>query len=69
MTDSRPLVIHVVFSFDVGGLENGIVNLLNHMPAEHFRHMIVALTTCAPGTSRRAMVSSSFRCCSGCSAI
>jgi hypothetical protein len=36
MTDPRPLVIHVVFSFDVGGLENGIVNLLNHMPAEHF---------------------------------
>lgn len=53
MTDSRPLVIHVVFSFDVGGLENGIVNLLNHMPAEHFRHMIVALTTCAPGFTQR----------------
>lgn len=53
MTDPRPLVIHVVFSFDVGGLENGIVNLLNHMPAEDFRHMVVALTTCAPGFTRR----------------
>jgi len=53
MTDSRPLVIHVVFSFDVGGLENGIVNLLNHMPAEHFRHMIVALTHCVPSFCER----------------
>lgn len=53
MTDPRPLVIHVVYSFDVGGLENGIVNLLNTMPAEHFRHMVVALTTCAPGFSQR----------------
>ena len=53
MTDPRPLVIHVVFSFDVGGLENGIVNLLNHMPAEQFRHMVVALTSCAPGFTRR----------------
>lgn len=53
MTDPRPLVIHVVYSFDVGGLENGIVNLLNHMPVEHFRHMVVALTTCAPGFTQR----------------
>jgi hypothetical protein len=48
-----PLVIHVVFSFDVGGLENGIVNLLNHMPAEHFRHKIVALTRCVPSFCER----------------
>ena len=53
MTDPRPLVIHVVFSFDVGGLENGIVNLLNHMPAEHFRHKIVALTRCVPSFCER----------------
>mgnify|MGYP007076391291 CR=1 FL=1 len=53
MNDPRPLVIHVVYSFDVGGLENGIVNLLNHMPVEHFRHMVVALTTCAPGFTQR----------------
>lgn len=53
MIDPRPLVIHVVFSFDVGGLENGIVNLLNHMPAEHFRHKIVALTYCAPSFCER----------------
>ncbi|MDO8932216.1 MAG: TIGR03088 family PEP-CTERM/XrtA system glycosyltransferase [Rhodocyclaceae bacterium] len=42
--DARPLVVHVVFRFDVGGLENGVVNLINHMPAEAYRHAIIALT-------------------------
>jgi sugar transferase (PEP-CTERM/EpsH1 system associated) len=42
--DSRLLVAHVVFRFDVGGLENGVVNLVNRLPAERFRHAIVALT-------------------------
>ena len=42
--DDRPLVMHVVYRFDTGGLENGIVNLINHMPASAYRHAIVALT-------------------------
>jgi sugar transferase (PEP-CTERM/EpsH1 system associated) len=42
--DARPLVLHVVYRFDVGGLENGIVNLLNNMPSSAYRHAIVALT-------------------------
>jgi sugar transferase (PEP-CTERM/EpsH1 system associated) len=41
---ARPLVLHVVYRFDVGGLENGVVNLINHMPADAFRHAVVALT-------------------------
>jgi sugar transferase (PEP-CTERM/EpsH1 system associated) len=40
----RPLVLHVVYRFDTGGLENGIVNLINHMPADAYRHAVVALT-------------------------
>ena len=43
-TETRPLVVHVVFRFDTGGLENGVVNLINHMPATAYRHMVVALT-------------------------
>ena len=43
-TDQRPLVLHVVYRFDVGGLENGIVNLINHMPAQTYRHAVLALT-------------------------
>jgi sugar transferase (PEP-CTERM/EpsH1 system associated) len=39
-----PLVAHVVFSFDVGGLENGVVNLINHMPYDAYRHVVIALT-------------------------
>lgn len=42
--DNRPLVVHVVYRFDTGGLENGIVNLINHMPASSYRHVVVALT-------------------------
>lgn len=53
MTDTRPLVMHVVFSFDVGGLENGVVNLINRMPAKDFRHAVVALTRCVPSFCSR----------------
>jgi sugar transferase (PEP-CTERM/EpsH1 system associated) len=30
--------------FDTGGLENGVVNLINHMPADAYRHAVIALT-------------------------
>lgn len=43
-TDSRLLVAHVVYRFDVGGLENGLVNLINRMPPDRFRHAVIALT-------------------------
>jgi sugar transferase (PEP-CTERM/EpsH1 system associated) len=43
-----PLVLHVVSSFAVGGLENGVVNLINRLPAEHWRHAVLALTTVSP---------------------
>src|SRR5258708_6202130 len=39
-----PLVAHVIFRLDVGGLENGLINLINRIPAERFRHAIVTLT-------------------------
>lgn len=42
--DARPLVVHVMYRFDVGGLENGVVNLINRMPAEAYRHAVLALT-------------------------
>lgn len=44
MKDVRPLVAHVIHRFDTGGLENGIVNLINHMPADAYRHAVIALT-------------------------
>lgn len=39
-----PLVAHVIFRLDVGGLENGLINLINRIPPERFRHVIVSLT-------------------------
>lgn len=44
MVDSRPLIAHVIYRFDVGGLENGVVNLLNRLPRERYRHAVIALT-------------------------
>jgi sugar transferase (PEP-CTERM/EpsH1 system associated) len=42
--DKRPLIAHVMYRFDTGGLENGVVNLINHMPEDLYRHAVVALT-------------------------
>jgi sugar transferase (PEP-CTERM/EpsH1 system associated) len=38
-----PLIVHVIFHLGVGGLENGLVNLINHIPPERYRHAIVCL--------------------------
>ncbi|CAH1747209.1 Sugar transferase [Thauera humireducens] len=51
--DERPLVMHVLYSFDVGGLENGVVNLINHMASDRFRHAVVAIAQCAPSFCQR----------------
>jgi len=42
---TAPLVVHIVYRFDFGGLENGLVNLINRMPPDRYRHAIVCLTT------------------------
>jgi sugar transferase (PEP-CTERM/EpsH1 system associated) len=44
VNDPRPLVAHIMYRFDTGGLENGIVNLINHMPADRYRHAVIAMT-------------------------
>ena len=42
--DPRPLIAHIVFRFDIGGLENGVVNLINGLPEQEFRHAVIALS-------------------------
>ena len=42
--NAPPLVVHVIYRLQVGGLENGLVNLINHTPEDRFRHAIVCLT-------------------------
>ena len=41
---NAPLIVHVVHRFDYGGLENGLVNLINRMSAACGRHVVIALT-------------------------
>nr|WP_067297780.1 TIGR03088 family PEP-CTERM/XrtA system glycosyltransferase [Marinobacterium profundum] len=37
-------ICHIVFRFDIGGLENGIVNVLNCLPSPGYRHSILCLS-------------------------
>jgi sugar transferase (PEP-CTERM/EpsH1 system associated) len=39
-----PLIAHVIFALRAGGLENGLVNLINRMPPDRYRHAVVCLT-------------------------
>jgi len=43
-TDARPLVVHVIHRFATGGLENGLVNLIDRSPPQACRHAVLALT-------------------------
>ena len=52
-TGVRPLIAHVVYSFAIGGLENGVVNLINRMPARAYRHAVIALTDVSAEFARR----------------
>ena len=45
MSDHRPLIAHIIYRLDFGGLENGLVNLINTMPADKYRHAIICLDT------------------------
>ena len=41
----RTRILHVVYSFAIGGLENVIVQLINRLPASEFEHIVLSLTT------------------------
>lgn len=41
----RPLIVHLTYMLDFGGLETLIVESINRMPADRYRHAIVCLTT------------------------
>jgi len=53
MSFAPPLIVHVVYRFAVGGLENGLVNLVNRLPADAWRHVIVSLTNIDAQFARR----------------
>ena len=43
-----PLIVHVVYRMSTGGLENGVVNLINRLPVQSWRHAVVSLTDIDP---------------------
>lgn len=46
MAEGRPLhIVHFVYRFSIGGLENVIVQLVNRLPTARYRHTVVSLTT------------------------
>lgn len=44
MPPSPPLICHVIYRLTIGGLENGVVNLVNNLPADRYRHAIICVT-------------------------
>src|SRR5215468_10725275 len=52
ITATRPLhVVHAVRSLEVGGLENGVVNLVNAL-ADGFRHTVICMERVGPLRAR-----------------
>ncbi len=47
-----PLVVHIIYALDTGGLENGLVNIINHASPERYRHSIICLTQASDFASR-----------------
>jgi sugar transferase (PEP-CTERM/EpsH1 system associated) len=43
-TRQSPLIAHIIHRLDFGGLENGLVNLINRIPASRYRHAIICMT-------------------------
>ena len=50
-----PLVVHVIHRLDYGGLENGVVNLVNGIPNTRLRQAIVCLSGYNPAFRRRIL--------------
>ncbi len=40
---SPPLIAHVIHHLWIGGLENGLINLINRIPADRYRHVIICM--------------------------
>jgi sugar transferase (PEP-CTERM/EpsH1 system associated) len=50
--ETPPLVVHIIYALGTGGLENGLVNIINRASPERYRHAIVCLTKTGDFASR-----------------
>ena len=41
---TTPLVAHIIYALGTGGLENGLINIINRTPPDRYRHVIICLT-------------------------
>lgn len=41
----QPLVVHIIYALSTGGLENGLVNIINRSPPDRYRHVVICLTS------------------------
>src|SRR5215510_2710006 len=41
---TAPLIAHIIYGLKTGGVENEVVNLINHIPPERYRQAIVCIT-------------------------
>ncbi|MDJ0909462.1 MAG: TIGR03088 family PEP-CTERM/XrtA system glycosyltransferase [Woeseiaceae bacterium] len=39
------LVAHVIYRLHTGGLENGLVNIINNLPPDEFQHVVICIDT------------------------
>ncbi len=47
-----PLVVHLIYALGMGGMENGLVNIINRAAPGRYRHAIVCLTRSSPFAAR-----------------
>lgn len=48
-------IVHLVYRFTTGGLENVVVQLVNKLPHQEFRHTVVAITEVDPQFAQRIL--------------
>lgn len=44
LKQGMPIVVHLIYRLDIGGLERVMLNCINQMQGENFKHVIVSLT-------------------------
>jgi sugar transferase (PEP-CTERM/EpsH1 system associated) len=42
--ERRVKIAHIVYRLDFGGMENGVINLINGLPGDEFSHTVICLT-------------------------
>lgn len=53
MSEHTTHIVHLLHYFGTGGLENGLVNLINRLPTELFKHTIVCISGSDPVFAQR----------------